>query len=229
MATESLTVLCPTRGRGDEQLQEVIDTFQATRGMKSTILLFILDKDDETPHSLETYRWTYRLPVAPGSMGAALNKAAGLYHKWSDAIGFIGDDHRFRSAGWDEAILTALKDGGIAYGDDGVQGEKLATQWFMTDDVYRALGWMALPECKHFYLDNAIMDIGRAANCLHYAPSAKIEHMHFSYGKSSMDETYAHTMRVGGNDQYHYNAWRNGESFQYDAYRVIGALEARKR
>jgi hypothetical protein len=61
----------------------------------------------------------------------------------------MGDDHRPRTKGWDQAYLDALRElgTGIVYGDDLLQGEKLPTQCAMTADIVRALGHMAPPTC----------------------------------------------------------------------------------
>lgn len=224
----TMMVLVPTRGRSEEQLRECFESFRDTKTLLGTGFQFILDPDSQ-PYPEDIPQWHCTLPT--GNMRAALNQAAmeiASTHEY-DVLGFIGDDHRFRSKGWDAAIEHALQDGGIAYGDDGVQGEALPTQWFVTSDIVRALGWFALPECNHFYLDNAWLDLANAAGCKHYLPEVKIEHLHFSYGKSSYDATYEHTMSVGGGDQTRYKWWRNSDNFQIDSYKVIGALQERQK
>jgi hypothetical protein len=58
---------------------------------------------------------------------------------------------------------------------------------------------MALPECRHLYLDNAWKDLGEAAGCLHYRPDVVVEHCHPWYGKGDHDVGYA---RVNSLEQY---------------------------
>lgn len=223
-----MVVLVPTRGRGDYTLREVITSFNETRTLIDTFLEFIVDSDDKTPHGRDVEEYVHYLDDAPGSMRAALNAATitELGEPW-DIFGFIGDDHRFRTKGWDARIEEELKNGGMAYANDGVQGAALPTQWFVTTDIVRKLGWFALPDCNHFYLDNAWLDLANAAKCRHYLPDVIIEHMHFSYGKSQMDATYEHTMRVGSGDQMRYNNWRWSDRFEVDAYMIKIALGER--
>jgi hypothetical protein len=217
----SLLVICPTRGRPVEQLLECYQSFKDTAILPTTGFTFALDPG--TPEFPEKIPQTV-LTEPTGNMRAATNQAAKLYQDTFDILGFIGDDHRFRTYGWDVRIEEALKDGGMAYGDDGVQGEALPTQWFVTSDIVRVLGWLALPVCNHFYLDNAWIDLANAAKCRHYLPDVVIEHMHFSYGKSEIDDSYRYAMMVGSGDAYAYQQWRNSPDFTWDTLKVMETI-----
>lgn len=227
-----MIVLCPTRGRSQTKLQEVVDSYIETVYYGGTVFKFIQDVDDDIHMDpLFRDRWVIKLTEPTGNMRAALNDGAKLVlqrYPLAGILGFIGDDHRFRTKDWDVAIYEALDNGGMAYANDGVQGAALPTQWFVTADIVRKLGWLALPACNHFYLDNAWLDLANAAKCRYYLPDVMIEHMHFSYGKSAMDATYEHTMRVGGGDQLRYNNWRWSKEFLRDVYAIQQALEERK-
>lgn len=223
----SLTVLCPTYKRGPEQINAVQKSFDDTRDSIDTSLVFVVEPNDTTfigeYKDINDRLRIHVLGEPSGSMGTAVNKAYPHY-TGADILGFIGDDHRFRSRGWDTRIQNALKGGGIAYGDDLVQGPNLPTQWFVSTGIVEALGWFALPQCRHFYLDNAWLELGKAANCLHYLPEVKIEHLHFSYGKSKLDETYAHTMAVGTGDDLRFAQWFGGSGFEQDLIKVKSAI-----
>ena len=109
------------------------------------------------------------------------------------AIGFMGDDHRPRTVGWDTAYLEALRElgSGIVYGNDLLQGERIPTQVAMTTDIVRELGFMAPPVLKHLYVDNFWRDLGTAAGCLRYLSNVVVEHMHPIAGKAPWDDGYA--------------------------------------
>ena len=223
----TLTVLCPTYKRGPETLMAVQQSFLDTRGSRDTQLVFVTEPNDKTwLDGQKDYNALFRVLILDqpsGNMAAALNAAWPRY-TGASVLGFIGDDHRFRSRGWDTEILDALKGGGIAYGDDLVQGENLPTQWFVSTPIVEALGWFALPQCRHFYLDNCWKCLGEDAGCLYYLPEVKIEHLHFSYGKSELDETYVHTMQVGTGDDVRFAEWYNSPQYEIDVARVKGAL-----
>jgi hypothetical protein len=111
-----------------------------------------------------------------GNLVRATNTAAARV--WDDdvIIGHVGDDHRFRTPGWDKAIAAALTEPGVAYGDDGYWGERLCTAWFVSASLPRALGWLALPTVSHYAIDDAWRDLGQLTGRLHYLPDVRIEH-----------------------------------------------------
>ena len=125
-------------------------------------------------------------------MVEALNMTAGHLpsHQAAFAVGFMGDDHRPRTVGWDKEYLDALRElgTGIVFGDDLYQGDKLPTQCAMTSDIVRALGYMAPPTLTHMYVDNFWRDLGTEADCLYYLPDVVVEHMHPIVGKAEWDE-----------------------------------------
>lgn len=199
----SVLVICPSRGRPDAafQLQE---TFLRTRLNDETQLVFALDADDPT---LEGYAAAARgltLHVGPstGSMNGALNGAATALlaaDEGVSVVGFVGDDHRFRTTGWDDDIASVLKAlPGVAYGDDGNWHERLPTMWFVSRSIVSFFG-MGLRTLKHLYIDNFWLELAGDAGCLTYLPDVSIEHMHPAYGKGEWDEGYR---RVNSGEMY---------------------------
>lgn len=151
-------------------------------------MLLVVDDDDP---ELPGYAG---LPVmvvpSPGNMATALNLSAMRSLDAARVLGFIGDDHRFRTPGWDRTFVSLLdqRGGGMVYGDDGfrVDGD-IPTQIFISSSIVRALGWMALPGAKHLYLDNAWRVLGDSAGVLYYMPDIVVEHMHPAAGKGEWD------------------------------------------
>lgn len=210
----SVLVVCPSRGRPDAA-SELQRTFLATRQDEDTQLIFAIDSDDPT---LEGYAQAARaltLHVGPsqGSMNGALNEAAhALLNADPDVtvVGFVGDDHRFRSPHWDRAISDLLAEHpGVAYGDDRNWGERLPTMWFLSRVVASFFG-MGLRTLKHLYIDNYWLELAGGAECLTYLPDVVIEHMHPAFGKGEWDEAYR---RVNSEEMYNadrgeYERWQ---------------------
>ena len=120
-----------------------------------------------------------------------------------------------RTVGWVKRFLEELRDlgTGIVYGNDGIQGEALPTQWVMTADIVQTLGCMVPSEVEHLYCDNVIKALGDEAGCLRYLPDVFIEHMHAFAGKAPLDHGY---IRVNNGAQYArdsaaFERWRDGE------------------
>lgn len=196
-----LVIIVPSRGR-PQAARELVEAFADTCTV-DTLLAFAVDADDPALGEYGPDRLTIG---SHKSMVDALNRAARGFVDLGRglapfAVGFMGDDHRPRTKGWDQAYLDALRGlgSGIVYGDDKYQGERLPTQCAMTSDIVRALGYMAPPELTHMYVDNFWLGLGRAAGCIRYLPDVIVEHMHPYAGKAEMDAGY---QRVNARQMY---------------------------
>jgi hypothetical protein len=217
----SILVLCPSRAR-PQAAEETLTSFLQTRRDPATRLLFLVDDDDSSQGDYPTGQtW---ICERPGSMNAALNMVALNDKACGNAtiLGFIGDDHRFRTPGWDLAIDRLLTEHpGFAYGDDLAQRQNLPTQVFVNREIVLSLGWFGLPGAKHLYLDNAWKTLGEQADCLYYVPSVVIEHLHPAYGKGVWDEGHVRVNSVAmyDHDRSVFERWLLGAS-QEDISRV---------
>lgn len=199
---DSLTVIVPSRGRPHtvaELAQAFLDTCT-----ERTWLLFAIDEDDpeadqyrEHVGEANAQGARVQLDTQPtGTMVSALNHAARKLvvapePVVPDAIGFMGDDHRPRTQGWDRAYLTALTSlPGIVYGNDLIQRANLPTQCAISTSVVRALGHMAPAALAHLYVDNYWLALGRTAGCISYLPNVVVEHLHPVAGRAEWDDGY---------------------------------------
>lgn len=182
-----MIVLVPSRGR-PQNIGRLLDAWEKTHA--NADLLVAIDDDDP---AVDGYKATgCDLHIGPPNrLGPWLNILAPVYATQYDIIGNIGDDHVPRTDYWCDQIREALTTTGIAYGDDRVHGKNLATQFWITSNIISALGWMVPPGLKHLYVDNAVMELGRAADVLTYLPEMVMEHMHPIAGRSEWDEVYA--------------------------------------
>jgi hypothetical protein len=221
-----LIVLVPSRGR-PEAARELVQAFKDTC-TANTLLCFVVDEDD--PTRLEYMAITgpsVGIALTPShNMVQALNFASVTLAKDDSApfaFGFMGDDHRPRTLGWDAKYLDTLRSmgTGIVYGDDLFQGEQLPTQAAMTTDIIQALGYMAPPDLVHMYVDNFWRDLGRAVGCLRYLPDVVVEHMHPVAGKADWDEGHARVndQSVYAADAKTYHTYR-GTEFLADVAKV---------
>lgn len=181
-------VLVPSRGR-PVNARRCVDSIRATAPRAAFLVL--VDADDP---DLDRYR-ELELPVWVTPPGAgftgALNHAAEAIFDGYDVLGAFGDDVIFRTPRWDRALAIALETPGIAYADDLLQRRNHPTAVFMSAEVYRALGWLALPVTRHQWADDGWKRVGAGAGVLRYMPDVIIEHMHPAAGKAEWDEGYA--------------------------------------
>lgn len=191
----ALVTIVPSRGR-PQAAREMVTTFQQTC-TAATRLVFAVDRDDPTLEEYITLLQPDQVDVyiapAPSNMVRTLNAAALQYAPTAYALGFMGDDHRPRTVGWDAQYLRVLRElrTGIVYGNDLLQGEAIPTQVAMTSDIVKTLRHMAPPVLTHLFVDNYWRDLGRASGCIRYVPEVVVEHMHPFAGKADMDDGYA--------------------------------------
>ena len=208
----SITVLCPTRGNPAALLETYL-SFRDTVMDPTTTFIAVIDWDDPDLQGYLSLCEDAPLQVdivmkgQSGNMNLALNWAASnlVNRPGVNVVGFVGDDHRFRTKGWDRVIAQVLADngGGFVYANDLLQGEQLPTQVFISADIVRALGWMGLPGARHLYLDNTWKMLGDGADCLYYLPDVVIEHLHPASGKVQWDDNHR---RVNTSEMYQHDA-----------------------
>jgi hypothetical protein len=222
--TGELIALCPTRGNPERALR-MVESFYDTVHRIGTELILVIDDDE--PREAE-YRAIPKLverrlvgfgvqrpdpprimQVPGGSLTKATNEAVALIWEADSIIGHIGDDHVFRTPGWDNAIRDALLAApGVAYARDG-HGSCWASAWWTNASVIRALGWLALPGSKHLTIDDAFMDIG-AGTRLTFLTEVTIEH---AWDNRS---TPFYKADVRAPQQANYEAWLRGGGYQSD-------------
>lgn len=223
-----LIVLVPSRKRPQAAAELLAEAGRTSTA--SAKMFFAVDADDPT---LDSYRGAIpsgNLWITPatqrGSVAATnwafenvLKHLSGLF-----AIGLMGDDVRPRTEGWDAKILEALRElgTGIVYGDDLIQGKRLPTHPFMTADIPRALGWLGLPTLKHLYVDNVLLELGKAADRIRYLPDVVLEHLHPVAGKASWDQVYQETSNKTSaeDDRRTFEAWRHSAQFRIDVAKL---------
>src|SRR5690242_6623232 len=145
-----LLVIIPTRGR-PQTIPEIMQAWDATSATAD--VLFAVDTDDPELAGYKAHAASYkadgRVRFVFGKrrrLVGTLNQQAVKAAKAYRFLGFMGDDHRPRSDGWDARIRICLSGGpGIVYGNDLLQGELMPTAVAMTSDIVTTLGYMAPP------------------------------------------------------------------------------------
>lgn len=230
-----IAVVIPSRGR-PQRASDAIAAIRATAARVDTRILLAVDADDPTLPEYRALSWglPYRAEVAlvvlegaeTGNLVRATNTVSMRIAEEDPTaiIANLGDDHMARTPGWDTAIRYALPTPGIAYGDDGFQGRKLPTAPFISAAIVLALGWYALPSCRHMFIDNAWRDIGEQTGTLRYVSTVEFEHVHPLAGKAEWDDGYrmANGEEVIEHDKRAYHEWR--ERYMAEDIRRVRAV-----
>jgi len=122
----------------------------------------------------------------------------------------MADDVHPLTAGWNEKLEEAAGSSFLAYPDDGFHHQNLCPHHCIGGDLMRAVGWWALPDLIHSFLDTAWFEIGRITNRLKYLPDVLLEHRHPIFGKGEMDDTYAFGKDAFSEDRMTFKIWAMG-------------------
>ena len=213
-----LLLIVPSRKR-PKACAELLEEFLKTS--EDAEILFGLDDDDKSEFPtavLEAAEINPRL-----RMGGTLNLLANKYAEKYDYIGFMGDDHRPRTQGWDRILCDAIGDKpGVAYGDDLLQGANLPTAVVLSSSIVQKIGYMVPPTLVHMYMDNFWRDFGDKLGNLQYRPDVIIEHLHYLAGKAVNDLQYqeVNSSAVYENDRIAYGLYQAGQ-FDKDIQKVL--------
>lgn len=228
MSAVDLLVIVPSRGR-PHNIAALWDAWSTTTTGVSALLV-AADDDDPT---VDGYRDVcgdrgIKLTVGPRlRMVPTLNAVAVERAPHHFALGFMGDDHRPRTLGWDAHYLAALRTlrTGFVYGNDLLAGERLPTQWAQTSDIVQALGAMVPAPVKHLWADNQVFDLGHAVDRIRYLPDVIVEHCHPLNGKATEDDGYreVNATEASEADRVVYAHWYEYQ-FAMDAEKVRALL-----
>lgn len=160
-----VTMFCPSRGR-PQAARELLESFERTRKTSLVSLIFLVDSDDPTK---DDYPVAYtRIGVPTGDPTGPLNVAA--LASEDDAVGFMGDDSRFETDGWDVMVLEALKNSSFVWGDDGHE-RPWPTTVFISTPIVKALGYMVPPTLRRGYFDVAWIELANATKTTRVIPA----------------------------------------------------------
>lgn len=211
-----LVVVVPSRGRPDRlkvMLEEAVKLSEA-----DTLIAVALDEDDpELAAYEETLAVQSQVMVFTGpriGMVPWTNMVASEFLGQTKAFGSMGDDHVPRTPGWDRLLLEALEGlggEGFVYPDDKRRAD-VPEAVVVSSGVVEALGWLALPEVRHYFCDNAWSELGRRSSLIKYCPHVLIEHVHYTISTAPRDVTYSEAEELYGNrDRLAFNQWRTNQ------------------
>jgi hypothetical protein len=128
--------------------------------------------------------------------------------RWRDVPNymFVGDDHVFATPGWDIALTAPLRDRpGITFPATDRYGHPQV--FAISASIVHALGWMMLPTQRHYYVDDAILELGARAGCITYMPDVQVPHLHWRLTGGQPDKVYQRAERWLDGDREAYWDW----------------------
>ena len=213
-----LLMIVPSRKR-PKSCVEVLEEFK--KNSVDANILFGLDDDDKSEYAPEVLEHAEINPRL--RMGGTLNLLATKYADKYEYLGFMGDDHRPRTQGWDAKLCDAIgSKPGVAYGNDLLQGANLPTAVVLSSSIVQRIGYMVPPTLVHMYMDNFWRDFGESLGNLNYLDDVILEHLHYLAGKAVNDLQYqeVNASHVYENDRIAYGLYQSGQ-FDKDIRKVL--------
>ncbi len=195
----------PSRGRPSSVIR-FFRAWQETEADSEGVLWIDDDEIDEYAAVIGALpeKWVVISAPHTDSLGDIINRFFEMFPQepW---YGLIADDLLPRTPHWDRRMIDAAGKDGLSYGDDGINGARHSSHPCVGGDRVREIGWLSLPGLKRIYIDNALMEDAKKRGKITYLPDVHTEHLHFSNGKSPMDETYRKTHNQ--QDKEIFEAW----------------------
>ena len=219
-----MIVLVPSRGRPKRAASMATSARNTAEGPVRIVIA--IDPDDDIAGYRLRCKDVVVLPERLGYTGT-LNRLAREHWDEHDILGAFGDDVQFLTRGWDRIITDTLATPGIAYGNDLVHAAGHPTAIWMSSVIAKALGYLAIPQSRHLWVDDAWKELGLRTGTLRYVPEVIVEHMHPAVGKADMDATYhdVYDGVKGHNDHLGFMDWQANHS-DADVAKVKAAIGA---
>lgn len=210
-----LVTLVPTRNRVDNA-RELLEVFYETSQEDDSGIIFIVGTEDPQLQRYINFIPERHLFIFPQrGLVKALNYVSPEYWDEYEAIGFMGDDHRPRTPGWDSEYLRALRrlGSGYVYGNDLLMGDRIPTQVAISSTIVKSLGFFGPPGFTHLCVDLTWKDMGEGLGRITYLPDVIIEHMHPAAGKADNDAGYQHvnSKLMVKMDTQEYERWKRDD------------------
>lgn len=189
-----ISVLCPSRGR-PTFARDLLESMRATGVLLYNQLVLRLDDDDPSLAEYGNLVTGSDVTIIVGPrvvLSQCWNEA---YDKAQNDIAMLcGDDIRFRTQGWDDRVASTILNCRdrlvLVHGDDGIQGDKVATHPFLHRAWVDVVGYFVPPifasDWNDMWLTEVADKIGRRC----YLPDVYTEHLHPVAGKHYLDQTH---------------------------------------
>ena len=180
--------LLPSRGRP----HNVKRFFEHWHEMDSTTAGVLIIDEDDNPDEYARIQLPagWKSVIYPRLSMCGKTNRAFHEHPTLDWYGFVDDDAIPRTKQWDRILIDAAGSNGLSHPWNGIGNERLASQFVIGGDFARELGWIFYPGLSRIYGDDIITYLADKRGVRRYLDDVKLEQMHFSNGKSEMDETY---------------------------------------
>ena len=197
----AISILTPTRNRPNNCDRFIKSLYETTQYTGTLELLFYVDSDDPAKDIYKEIeeRWQnnfWRVEFVIGEP-MSVSKSWNIIAKKSlgDIMIMGNDDLVYKTVRWDSKLMARLLELDnpyyLSWFNDGINGNRHCAFPVITREWYETLGYFSPGVFNFGYNDTWVYDIAKRVGKLNYMNEILVEHLHFSVGKSNMDDTYA--------------------------------------
>ena len=198
---KAISILTPTRNRPNNCDRFIKSLYETTQYTGTLELLFYVDSDDPAKDIYKEIeeRWQnnfWRVEFVIGEP-MSVSKSWNIIAKKSlgDIMIMGNDDLVYKTVRWDSKLMARLIELDnpyyLSWFNDGINGNRHCAFPVITREWYETLGYFSPGVFNFGYNDTWVYDIAKRVGKLNYMNEILVEHLHFSVGKSNMDDTYA--------------------------------------
>ena len=197
----AISILTPTRNRPNNCDRFIKSLYETTQYTGTLELLFYVDSDDpakdiykEIEERWQNNFWRIEFVIGePMSVSKSWNIIA--EKSLGDIMIMGNDDLIYKTVRWDSKLMARLLELDnpyyLSWFNDGINGNRHCAFPVITREWYETLGYFSPGIFNFGYNDTWVYDIAKRVGKLNYMNEILVEHLHFSVGKSDMDDTYA--------------------------------------
>ena len=197
----AISILTPTRNRPNNCDRFIKSLYETTQYTGTLELLFYVDSDDpakdiykEIEERWQNNFWRVEFVIGkPMSVSKSWNIIA--EKSLGDIMIMGNDDLVYKTVRWDSKLMARLLELDnpyyLSWFNDGINGNRHCAFPVITREWYETLGYFSPGIFNFGYNDTWVYDIAKRVGKLNYMNEILVEHLHFSVGKSDMDDTYA--------------------------------------
>lgn len=189
--------------------QRFINAWHATQA--ASLVYVRLDKDDPALKTLTGLAWPkeFKINIGPRArIGEAMQEMFARYpsEPW---YGILADDVIPQTQHWDQRLIQAAGSHSISCANEVHEKAIRICHPCVGGDLVRLVGCFAIPTVKHFGSDTLWESIHHCCDLNNKLPDVILEHAHFNFGQSQLDQTYEESQALRRSDKIAYKAWMN--------------------
>lgn len=188
-----------------------------------------LDEDDPSLEQAKNLPWPAQFSINIGPrarLGQAMQEMFMLYptEPW---YGILADDVIPRTAHWDKLLIEAALPNKVSCANEVHEKKIRICHPCVGGDLVRLVGCFSIPTVQHFGTDTLWECIHHCCDLNNRLDHVILEHAHFNFGQSELDQTYLDSQAIRQQDKRAYKAWMN-ENFEAILQRCEQAYGWRK-